>query len=165
MTVYWQSTHGAGHIPLEFLRFRFAIYRGWGHFYFRQGNQQEINTLGIGPLDTLLQVVNSSDAERWRKSKSPPQLVPYCIEVYLPYASSYIGVMVYISPALTLTWRGFQNPYRAPEIDGPGHYNFQDLSQQKSRKCVFWPFLNRHQKKLFYSLFQTRPNCYELWVF
>ena len=33
--------------------------------------------------------------------------------------------------------------------------------QQKSRKCVFWPFLNRHQKKLFYSLFQTRPKYYE----
>ena len=25
----------------------------------------------------------------------------------------------------------FNGPYRAPEIDGPGHYDFQDPSQQK----------------------------------
>ena len=40
-------------------------------------------------------------------------------------------------------------------------YKDSDPSQQKSRKCVFWPFLNRHQKKLFYSLFQNRPKYYE----
>ena len=40
-------------------------------------------------------------------------------------------------------------------------YKDSDPSQQKSRKCVFRPFLNRHQKKLFYSLFQTRPKYYE----
>merc|ERR1711954_506183 len=38
---------------------------------------------------------------------------------------------------------------------------FKIRVKKKSRKCVFWPFLNRHQKKLFYSLFQTRPNYYE----
>ena len=40
-------------------------------------------------------------------------------------------------------------------------YKDSDPSQQKSRKCVFRPFLNRHQKKLFYSLFQNRPKYYE----
>ena len=43
----------------------------------------------------------------------------------------------------------------------PDTYKDSDPSQQKSRKCVFWPFLNRHQKKLFYSLFQNRPKYYE----
>ena len=40
-------------------------------------------------------------------------------------------------------------------------YKDSDLSQQKSRKCVFRRFLNRHQKKLFYSLFQNRQKYYE----
>ena len=33
----------------------------------------------------------------------------------------------------------------------PMPYKDSDPRQQKSRKCVFWQFLNRHQKKLFYS--------------
>ena len=41
------------------------------------------------------------------------------------------------------------------------NYENSDTSQQKSRKCVFRPFLNRHQKKLFYSLFPIRPKYYE----
>ena len=32
-TVHWQSTHGAGHIPLEILRFHSAIYRRCCHFF------------------------------------------------------------------------------------------------------------------------------------
>jgi len=40
-------------------------------------------------------------------------------------------------------------------------YKDSDPSQQKSRKCVFRRFLNRHQKKLFYSLFQSRQKYYE----
>ena len=41
------------------------------------------------------------------------------------------------------------------------HYKDSDPSQQKSRKCVFRPFLNRHQKKLFYSLLLIRQKNYE----
>ena len=40
-------------------------------------------------------------------------------------------------------------------------YKNSDASQQKSRKCVFRPFLNRHHKKVIVSLFQTRPKHYE----
>ena len=40
-------------------------------------------------------------------------------------------------------------------------YKNSETSQQKSRKCVFRPFLNRHQKKLFYSLLLIRPKYYE----
>ena len=40
-------------------------------------------------------------------------------------------------------------------------YKDSDPSQQKSRKCVFRPFLNRHQKKLFYSLLLIRQKYYE----
>ena len=40
-----------------------------------------------------------------------------------------------------------------------GH-RYLKYEQQKSRKCVFRPFLNRHQKKLLYSNFQTRPKYY-----
>ena len=40
-------------------------------------------------------------------------------------------------------------------------YKDSDPSQQKSRKCVFRRFLNRHQKKIFYSLFQSRQKYYE----
>ena len=40
-------------------------------------------------------------------------------------------------------------------------YKDSDPSQQKSRKCVFRPFLNRHQKKLFYSLLLNRQKYYE----
>ena len=40
-------------------------------------------------------------------------------------------------------------------------YKNSETRQQKSRKCVFRPFLNRNQKKLFYSFFQTRPKYYE----
>ena len=40
-------------------------------------------------------------------------------------------------------------------------YKDSDLIQQKSRKCDFRPFFNIHQKKLFYSLFQTRPQYNE----
>ena len=36
-----------------------------------------------------------------------------------------------------------------------------DTGQQKPRKYVFRPFINRHQKKLFYSLFSIRPKYYE----
>ena len=32
-TVHWRSTHGAGNIPPEILRFRSVIYRRCGHFY------------------------------------------------------------------------------------------------------------------------------------
>ena len=41
------------------------------------------------------------------------------------------------------------------------HYKNSDMSQQKSRKCGFLPFLNRHQKKIFYSLLLNRQKCYE----
>merc|ERR1711954_427719 len=40
-------------------------------------------------------------------------------------------------------------------------YKDSDPSQQKSRKCVFRQFFNRHQKKLFYSLLLIRPKYYE----
>ena len=40
-------------------------------------------------------------------------------------------------------------------------YKESDSSQQKSRKCIFRPFLNRHQKKLFYSLLLIRQKYYE----
>ena len=40
-------------------------------------------------------------------------------------------------------------------------YKNSDTSQQKSRKSVFGPFLNRHQKKLFYTLLSIRPKYHE----
>ena len=40
-------------------------------------------------------------------------------------------------------------------------YKNSEMSQQKSRKCVFQPFLNRHQKKLIYSLLLIRQKYYE----
>ena len=40
-------------------------------------------------------------------------------------------------------------------------YKDSDPSEQKSRKCVFLPFLNRHQKNKFYSLLSIRPKYYE----
>merc|ERR1711954_635383 len=40
-------------------------------------------------------------------------------------------------------------------------YKDSDPSQQKSRKCIFRPFLNRHQKKFFYSLLLIRQKYYE----
>ena len=43
----------------------------------------------------------------------------------------------------------------------PMPYKDSDPRQKKSRKCVFWPFLNRHQKKLFYSLLLIRQKYYE----
>ena len=36
-----------------------------------------------------------------------------------------------------------------------------ELPTGKSRKWVFRPFLNGHQKKIFYLNFQTRPTYYE----
>ena len=60
-------------------------------------------------------------------------------------------------PALVLQWtlQGPWNRWSRTLI------KIQIRVNQKSRKCVFWPFLNRHQKKLFYSLFQNRPKYYE----
>ena len=41
-------------------------------------------------------------------------------------------------------------------------YKDSDPSQQKSRKCVFRPFLNRHQKELFYSNFPLSFSGFEI---
>ena len=35
-------------------------------------------------------------------------------------------------------------------------YKDSDPSQQKSRKCVFWPFLNRRQKKVILFTFANQ---------
>ena len=39
-------------------------------------------------------------------------------------------------------------------------YKDPDQSEQKSRKCAFRPFLNKHKKKLFYSLLLIRQKYY-----
>ena len=49
------------------------------------------------------------------------------------------------------TNHNFRSPYK----------KIQKQVKKKSRKGFFWPFLIRHQKKLCYSLFQTRPKYYE----
>ena len=55
--------------------------------------------------------------------------------------------------------KNFENWPSNPIFCSP-HKN-SETSQQKSRKCVFRPFLNRHQKKLFYSLLLIRQKYYE----
>ena len=40
-------------------------------------------------------------------------------------------------------------------------YKNSETSQQKSSKCIFRSFMNRHQKKLFHSLLSIRPKYFE----